>query len=121
MSVIRFPTVSPYGTVAVQSEKVFAIIVDSEAPADNSELLLDASGGRSVLVLKPISEVAAELGANFVKFTTAAVGPSECYVNKEAWVTVLPHPQHSNVCQVFGHNRYVAVQGSIGGVSAKLE
>nr|WP_298690184.1 hypothetical protein [uncultured Dongia sp.] len=120
MSVVTFPTVKPYTQVAVNSTQVFAAIVDPQAPDVNSELLVDAAGGRSILVVKPILNVGADLGGAFVRMQTAAVSPSTCYVNKAAWVSILPHPQQPGVCQVFGQNRYVAVQGDIQSVSALL-
>jgi hypothetical protein len=120
MPIVTFPTIAPYNRVAVRSEQVFAATVDPQASDMNSELLVDAAGGRSILVLEKIDSVGAKLGAGFVALTTAAVSPAICYVNKSGWVSILPHPQKPGVCQIFRQARHVAVQGDLATITDAL-
>jgi len=122
LATIKVPLGPPYGTVPVNTTAICAAIPDPSLPDAATELLVDSAGGRSINALVAIGEMGTRLGGDFAEFTAADPPKSTCFVNRTAWVSVVPHPQVDGVSQInFANRRYLAVVGDVDEVLARLE
>ena len=122
MTTIRVPVGPPYGTIPVNTKLVCAAVPDPVSPDTASNLLIDSAGGRSITALVKICEIGKMLGSEFAKFTQADQARSICFVNRAAWVSVVPHPQVQGVSQIdFTNRRYLPVTGKVDDVIKRLE
>jgi hypothetical protein len=122
MATINVPVGPPYGTIPVNTNAVCAVIPDPVSPSAASDLLIDSAGGRSISALVQIGDMGKMLGSDFVEFTAADQTRSTCFVNRIAWVSIVPHPQIAAVSQInFANRRPLAVAGSVKDVLARLE
>ena len=97
MATIKVPLGPPCGTVPVNTNAICAAIPDPALPDAATELLIDSAGGRSINALVAIGEIGRILGGDFAEFTAADPPNSTCFVNRTAWVSVVPHPQVKGV------------------------
>ena len=122
MATINVPVGPPYGTVPVNAKAICAAVPNWVLPDTASDLLIDSAGGRSINALVQIGKIGTMLGRAFVEFTAADQARSTCFVNRAAWVSVVPHPQIEGVSQInFANRRYLAVTGKVSDVHARLE
>ncbi len=122
MTTIRVPVGPPYGTIPVNTKLVCAAVPDPVSPDTASNLLIDLAGGRSITALVKICEIGKMLGSEFAEFTQADQARSICFVNRAAWVSVVPHPQVQGVSLInFANRRYLPVTGTVDDVIARLE
>jgi hypothetical protein len=122
MTTISVPVGPPYGTIPVNTKLICAAVPDPVSPDTASHLLIDSAGGRSINALVKIREMGKMLGDEFAEFTAADQARSTCFVNRAAWVSVVPHPQVQTVSQInFANRRYLPVTGTVDKVIARLE
>jgi hypothetical protein len=122
MTMISVPVGPPYGTIPVNTKLICAAVPDPVSPDTASNLLIDSAGGRSITALVKIREVGKMLGGDFAEFIQADQARSVCFVNRAAWVSVVPHPQVERVSQInFANRRYLPVTGTVDKVIERLE
>ena len=121
MVIIEIPVGPPYGTIPVNTASIYAVVPQPAAPATSSDLLIEASGARSIHALVPIDTLGPMLGRGFAKLTMADVARSPCFVNRTSWVSIVPHPQISGVVQINFANQYIPVRGTVAEVRQELE
>ena len=121
MAIIEIPAGPPYGTIPVNASAIYAAVPHPAAPKTSTDLLIDASGARSIQALVPIDNLGKMLGADFAELTMSAVTPQACFVNRTSWVSIVPHPQIGGVAQINFANHYIAVVGSVADVLKKLQ
>ena len=122
MTTISVPVGPPYGTIPVNTKLICAAVPDPVSPDTASHLLIDSAGGRSINALVKIREIGKMLGNEFAEFTEADQARSICFVNRAAWVSVVPHPQVQAVSQInFANRRYLPVTGTVDDVIGRLE
>jgi hypothetical protein len=113
MSIIEIPVGQPYGTIPVNTLTIYSVVPHPPAPDTSSDLLIDSSGARSIQALVPVDEIGRMLGGDFAKFTMASIARSTCFVNRNTWVSIVPHPQISGVVQINFANHYIPVRGTV--------
>lgn len=121
MAFVQLPTIPPYGTVAVDADKVFAIVPDP--PVDNVQnavLLFD--GNRTITVLKTPDEVANLLGPNFRKLQALSTDQSRIfmYINRSMVRLIRPHDTVPGAVHIFSVDRQLAAVGDVQTVTAML-
>jgi hypothetical protein len=121
MAIIAIPVGPPYGTIPVNTSAIYAAVPHPAAPAASTDLLIDASGARSIQALVPIDNLGKMLGVDFAEFTMSTETRPACFVNRASWVSIVPHPQIGGVVQINFANHYIPVVGSVADVLKTLE
>lgn len=121
MAVIDVPIGHPYGDISVNTDGIYAAMVDASDAGGATDLLINSAGARSILVLLPIERVARLLADDFVEFSQAGGGGrGACYVNRRLWVSISPHPQVAGVVHIGFPDHLVAVEGTVATVRERL-
>ncbi|PZU88371.1 MAG: hypothetical protein DI527_17475 [Chelatococcus sp.] len=104
-------TVPPYGEISVNTDMIYCVIPGTGKKG--SRLLIDAAGGASIEATESLSQIEHLVGDHFAKFDRASIDPGKTLANRMGWVSIVPHPQVKDVCQINYKNHYVPVKGAL--------
>ncbi len=104
-------TAPPYGEISVNTDMIYCVITG--AGKKGARLLIDAAGGASIEATDSLSQIERLVGDDFVKFDRASIDPGKTLANRIGWVSIVPHLQVKDVCQINYRNHYVPVKGKL--------
>jgi hypothetical protein len=82
MRIIEVPTAPPFGTIPVNTARIYAVRPHAAAPTKAADLLIESAGARSILAEVAFDTVASLLGPEFVEFRMADIARTPCRLNR---------------------------------------